>query len=138
MSPVGSHRDLMIKQFSKYISVGALNTIAGVSVIILCKAVFSFGDITSNLIGYGVGLLLGFLLNRAWTFRYAGNIWWASCRYIVAFLFAYSCNLVVVLALINEAGVNSYLAQTFGVLPYTIVFFLLSKYFVFQQKRQVI
>ncbi len=35
----------------------------------------------------------------------------------------------------DGAGINSYLAQTIGIVPYTVVFYLGSRYYVFTQKH---
>lgn len=126
----------MISQLSRYLSVGVLNTGAGLSIIFACKGFFNLADVPANIIGYSGGLLLGFVFNRKWTFDHTGNAWWALIRYALAFVAAYSGNLLVVLFLINEVGLNSYLAQAIGILPYTMLFFLLSKYFVFRQSVQ--
>lgn len=117
----------------RFLAVGLINTSAGLSIIYICKWMFSMSDITSNAIGYVIGLLISFSLNSKWTFRYEGNQLKAFARFILIFLFAYSINLFVVLTAIHFSNLNTYLAQAAGVTPYFIVFYLLSRFFVFRE-----
>lgn len=114
----------------RFIVVGIGNTLIALALIFLAKGVFGFGDAVANGIGYAIGLLVGFLLNRNWTFRHGGSI----ARSLPAFLFvqavAYALNLYCVLSLI-ELGVDSYWAQVWGIPPYTLVSYVGSRWFVF-------
>lgn len=125
----------MTREFARFLVVGAGNTLAGLLVIFAMKALFGAGDIAANAIGYLVGLSLGFTLNRIWTFRHRGVIVPAVLRFVVAFLVAYAINLAVVMTLIDDLGINSFVAQALGVPPYTVAFFLLNKLFVFRQTK---
>ncbi len=120
-------------EFLRFLLVGVGNTLAGLLVIYAMKAVLNTGDIAANAIGYLVGLTLGFMLNRTWTFRHKGSVTAGAARFVLAFLIAYAINLSVVMALIDEFAVNSFIAQALGVPPYTLAFFFLSKFFVFRQ-----
>jgi putative flippase GtrA len=120
----------MIRTAAKFIAVGCANTCVGLSTIYLCKWLLGLGDATSNLIGYVVGLCLSFFLNRAWTFRHAGNVLAAGMRFFAVFAVAYLTNLCVVLGLIR-AGTQPYLAHAIGMFPYSALFFLGSRYFAF-------
>jgi hypothetical protein len=52
-------------------------------------------------------------------------------RFLTAFAVAYFLNLLTVFGFRDIVGLNSYLAQASGVIPYTISFYLLSAYYVF-------
>lgn len=116
----------------KFLVVGVANTLVGLAVIYLCKWLFVFGDVLANVCGYAVGLAVSFALNRNWTFRHRGRVNQALVRFLAVFVVAYVCNLVVVLALIRHWGVNAYLAQALGIVPYTLVSYLGSRYFAFK------
>jgi putative flippase GtrA len=118
--------------------VGLLNTVLGLAIIFAAKAFLGFGDLAANLLGYGLGLVCSFLLNRHWTFRHEGRALGALGafgRFGIAFAVAYVVNLVTVFGLRDAMAVNSYLAQAGGVIPYTIAFYLLSAYYVFPARR---
>ncbi len=118
----------------RFVIVGIFNTVIGLAIIFAAKALFSFGDLPSNVLGYGVGLLVSFFLNRNWTFQYNGKVLPACLRFGIAVALAYSLNLATVFGLRDGAGINSYLSQAAGVIPYTVFFYLASRYYVFSER----
>ena len=114
---------------------GVANTSAGLSVIYGTKYFLEFNDITANATGYAVGLIVSFTLNSVWTFKYSGSWWPAVIKFLAAFGISYAANLLCVLLLIDALETNSYVAQTIGLIPYTICFYLLSKLVVFRRTR---
>lgn len=122
-------------QFSRFVFVGVFNTALGLAVIFAAKAMLGWGDLVANATGYGVGLLTSFVLNRNWTFRDRGHAGPALLRFLAAFALAYAANLATVFGLRDLAGTNPYFAQAAGVVPYTALFFLASRTFVFLDRR---
>lgn len=122
-------------QFARFVAVGVLNTGVGLACIFAAKALLGWGDLAANVGGYGLGLITSFALNRAWTFRDRGRISPALARFLGAFVMAYLANLATVFGLRDLAGVDSYVAQAAGVVPYTALFFLASRAFVFLDRR---
>ena len=118
-------------QFVRFVVVGVFNTAIGLACIFAAKALLAWGDLAANAGGYAVGLASSFVLNRHWTFGDRGRVSPALLRFLAAFLVAYLANLATVFALRDLAGVDSYLAQAAGVVPYTALFFLASRIFVF-------
>jgi putative flippase GtrA len=116
----------------KFVVVGIANTLVGLFAIYLCKWLLGFSDALANISGYMIGLAVSFLLNRGWTFRHSGAVLPALARFLVIFALAYLLNLATVLIAIHSLGVNSYLAQAIGIAPYTVFFFLGSRYFAFR------
>lgn len=117
---------------AKFLLVGVANTAVGLLTIYACKWALGLGDVAANACGYAVGLMVSFTLNRNWTFRHHGATWPAVLRFLLAFAVAYAANLTTVMTLIRTFGVNSYLAQACGIVPYTTLFYLASRYFVFR------
>jgi putative flippase GtrA len=118
-------------QFVRFVLVGVVNTVVGLACIFAAKAWLGWGDLAANAGGYGVGLLTSFTLNRTWTFGDRGRVGPALLRFLAAFALAYPANLATVFALRDFVQVDAYLAQAAGVVPYTILFFLASRAFVF-------
>lgn len=114
----------------RYLLVGGANTIAGLLIIYGCKWFLGLGDIKANLIGYLCGFVLSFVLNKQWTFRFTGDALPALMRFTAVTLVAYLANISTVLLLVS-VGVDSYLAQALGIIPYTIVGYLGSRFFAF-------
>jgi len=116
---------------SKFAFVGIANTFTGLAVIYLLKGIFSVGDAAANLLGYGVGLVISFLLNRSWTFRFLGATWTTLARFALIAFIGYALNLVTVLLAIDVFHFDGYLAQALGVPPYASFTYLGCRYFVF-------
>jgi len=123
-------------QLARFLLVGIANTLVGLAVIFAAKALAGAGDLAANASGYAVGLALSFALNRTWTFRDRGRLSPAALRFLLAFALAYLANLATVFGLRDLAGVDSYVAQAAGVVPYTALFFVASRAFVFRDRRQ--
>lgn len=120
----------------RFVLVGLANTVAGLATIYSAKYFFGLGDVTANSLGYGLGLMLGFLLNASWTFLYRGSYLHACGLYLLAFGVSYAVNLGVVLILIDGFGTNGYLAQAAGVPFYTLCFFVSCQLVVFRQTEE--
>jgi len=121
-----------VRQFGRFLGVGAVNTVVGLLVIYAAKWFFGAGDIAANLLGYGVGMTLSFVLNSRWTFEFGGAWGPAFAKFIAVSVLAYGANLLTVLAAIHGLAVNSYVAQALGIPVYTLTVFLASKYLVFR------
>lgn len=118
-------------RLAKFLLVGLANTFVGVGVIYLARWGAGLDDVVANVLGYGVGLVLSFSLNKTWTFGFSGDAPAALVRFLVVFAVAYLANLGTVLFLVRTLDVNAYLAQLAGVAPYTLISYLGSRYFAF-------
>ncbi len=116
---------------ARFLSVGALNTLAGLAVIYVLMWL-GVSTAAANVGGYAVGLAISFVLNRAWTFRHRGRVASAAVRFLAAFAVAYGANLALVLLLTERLDLNRFFAQALGILPYTATMYLLSRHFVFR------
>ena len=120
----------------RFLLVGVVNTIVGLSTIFFCKAVFDIKDAPANMIGYAFGLLTSFFLNRTWTFDFRGRSSLALARFLGVFVIAYLINLATVLSIVSATAVSSYWAHVIGVIPYTIFTFLANHFYVFAGSRE--
>ena len=122
-------------QSFRFILVGIFNTLFGLTIIFAAKSIGGFNDFESNLLGYSFGLLMSFFLNRKWTIRHNGRIFPTAMRFVTIFLLSYMANLMTVYGLRDGVGLDSYLAQAIGIIPYTVIFYLSSRYYVFPEDR---
>jgi putative flippase GtrA len=118
----------------RYVIVGVANTCVGLGVIYASMYFLRFSDTLANGVGYVVGVMVSFVLNRNWTFEHAGPVAPALVRFVGVLLVAYFANLATVLVLIEALGINRYLAQAAGVAPYTTVGYLGSRHFAFHNR----
>jgi len=133
---VGLLRSLIPETAVRYVLVGVANTFVGLSVIYAAMYFLHVSDGLANSLGYLVGVIVSFVLNRNWTFGHTGSIAPALVRFVGVLVVAYFANLATVLVLIDALGVNRYVAQAAGVLPYTAVGYFGSRYFAFHSRIQ--
>lgn len=116
---------------------GVTNSIVGFSVIFFCLFMGASG-ITANIIGYAVTLTCSFVLNRNYVFGVSGAISHAEVlRFLIVFITAYGVNLSVLLLTQSVLGEASAVAQVLAVAAYTLVFYSLSRWFVFKRGGMV-
>ncbi|MGE0114141.1 MAG: GtrA family protein [Steroidobacteraceae bacterium] len=115
----------------RFVLTGVLNTLVGLGAIFALKWFFAMGDTTANLLGYGVGLVVSYVINSRWTFRYRESLLPVLPQYAAVVLLAYLANLACVHFCIRQLHLDSYLAQTAGVLPYSGLSYVLLRWYVF-------
>jgi putative flippase GtrA len=118
--------------FRRYLVVGLLNTSMTLLIIYSVKWFLDFGDVSSNLIGYIVGLIFSFFLNNKWTFRSNKYSHFIYIKFALIFILAYFSNLLVVIICIDLIGLDSYFSHALGVPAYTVVGYLGNRYYVFK------
>lgn len=116
----------------RFALIGGLNTVVGVALIILLYRNFGLGLVMSNAAGYGVGLVLSFVLNGAWTFgttRYSTTM---VIKYLALIGLGFVTSMLIIYGLM-KFGVAYWLAQLGGVVTYSGIVFLGMKYAVFSR-----
>ncbi|MEM1233904.1 MAG: GtrA family protein [Pseudomonadota bacterium] len=106
---------------------GLANTALGCGLIFTCVYLLGFTIVWANVIGYGAGLCLSYVLNSRWTFRYGGR---AVFAFVVLVAVAFGANLAFTLGLM-DAGFAYPLSQTLGAVLYSGVMFVGLKWMVF-------
>jgi putative flippase GtrA len=120
----------------RFAVTGVLNTLVGLGTIYALKWFAGMNDTVANLLGYGVGLLVSYLVNSRWTFRYRQALLPVLPQYLLVVLIAYLVNLAVVHWCISGLQLNSYVAQACGVIPYAALSYVLLRCFVFKSGGQ--
>ena len=118
-------------KLAKYISVGFLNTFFGY-LTIFSAMYLGVNPYSSNLIGYGLGILLSFYLQKSWVFASTGNLLRKFLRFMLVFTVAYLANLIILFTSIEKLNVNEYLSQVIGGLCYLTIGYFANKFFVFK------
>lgn len=121
-------------QLLRFIIVGILNTIIGLSVIYLC-IYLGFNNYLSNIIGYMVGLSISFVLSKYYVFNTQNNnqiFYKQFIKFILIFIIAYSINIIVLFIALNY--MTSYTAQFIAMVAYTVINFILNKYVTFRDR----
>jgi putative flippase GtrA len=121
----------MISRIWRFSIVGVINTAIGLAV--LYGALFAgLGDFTSNALGYGVGLVVSFVLHRGWTFAgRARTLSRDAVGFGLAWIIAYLANLAVIGVGRSFGFVENPFVQLASVLVFAAAFYLLTSRLVF-------
>jgi glycosyltransferase involved in cell wall biosynthesis len=117
--------------FIRYLIVGVANTLIGLGIIYLTMYFLQLDLVHANMIGYSVGILVSFVLNKSWTFKSQSHVVSSFLRYLLVLAIAYIANLETVLYANSHFALNPYISQALGIIPYTLLGFIGGRYFAF-------
>ncbi len=116
-------------QFVKYNIVGIANTAVGFSIIFFLMFL-GVSATYSNAIGYFIGSILSYYLNKKYTFKSNEKNRALAVRFFAVLAVSYGLNFIALKWLLSF--INPYFAQLIAAIVYTLSSFLLSKFFVFK------
>ena len=128
------HVPAVLVQFVKFGIVGISNTLITFAVYTLLLKVFGVWYIAASAIGFVVGAINGFLLNRRWTF--AGHVGdaFTPVRWAVVQTAGLGLNLGLLYLLVHDAGVDELIAQALATVVVTISTFLVNRAWTFRHE----
>jgi putative flippase GtrA len=115
----------------RFVLVGLANSAVGLLIMVLCGEWLGWSPYAANAAGYAAGLAFGFALNRGWTFGDGRRATVTAPRYVLAFGVSYGLNLAVLATGLRLLALPAVLAQAVALATYSLVFFLMCRYFVF-------
>jgi putative flippase GtrA len=121
-------------QFLKFGIVGLFNTLLGYAVIFSCMYLLKLSPILSNVLGYMVGLVVSYVLNRQFTFENKSKSKLQILRFLIVFAVSYAINLILLVVSMQTFGLQAGISQVIGGVGYVLTSFLLNKYYVFVAK----
>lgn len=121
-----------MNQFSRFLLVGVANTALGFAVIFGCMYLAGMSPGASNVIGYSVGLVVSYRLNKSFTFRKDSMHRGEFTKFLAVFAFAYGLNFLTLLVLIHGLEIHPGLSQVLAGAVYVAVSYRMNKYFVFK------
>jgi len=119
------------RQLLKYAVVGVASNVAVYVFYLLLTATILEPKIAMT-VTYALGVLLSYVFNRRWTFRYQGARGYSLMRYVMAYGFGYAINLSALLIFVDYLHLAHEIVQGCMVVAVAIVLFLLQKYWVFR------
>jgi putative flippase GtrA len=125
----------VVVQFVKFGIVGVSNTLLTFLIYTLLLKVFGVWYLAASAIGFIVGAVNGFLLNRRWTF--AGHVGDAltPVRWGVVQGCGLALNLGLLYLFVNDAGIEKLLSQAFATAIVTVVTFLANRAWTFRMQH---
>ncbi len=118
-------------QFFTYNLVGIANTLVGFFIIFTLMFA-GLSATVSNVIGYAIGAVLSYYLNKKYTFKSNSNSRTQAMKFFIVLFVAYILNFVTLQWLLNF--IDPYLAQFISAVVYTLSSFLLAKFIVFRKE----
>lgn len=123
----------LARNAGRYALVGLLNSAAGFAVIAAVLHLAPDRPVLANAAGFATGFLIGFVLNKGWTFDDTRSYGATIGPYAVLVALCYAANLAVVLAAGRLPGIGIYLPQLMGMVTYTLLLFCGSHFYVFRR-----
>ncbi|RDU56684.1 GtrA family protein [Helicobacter sp. MIT 99-5507] len=123
----------MIKdsKFVRYLIIGVFNTAIGYGIIFILMAFLVIPEI-ANIIGYIIGIIISYVLNKIYTFRTKTKSKKEFFRFVICMICSYLINFIVLVILYRNFGVDKYIATIIASVFYTISGYIFSKYFAFK------
>lgn len=120
----------ILRQFFRYALIGILTNLFGYALYLLLTYLWDAPKLTMTLL-YTVGTLIGFMLNRRFTFRHDGHIGIAGIRYLLAQLAGYLLNLFMLVLFVDWLGFSHQIVQAIAIVVVAIFLFVMFRLFVF-------
>ncbi|MDH6358009.1 GtrA family protein [Parabacteroides sp. PF5-9] len=121
-----------IKQAIKYGIVGVSNTVITAIVIWIMMRIVGCSDVLSNAIGYAAGVVNSFIWNKQWTFQSSAGWIRSGIRFIIVFGICYLLQLGLLIYLNKHLMIDSYYNQLIAMAFYTVINFILNKFYTFK------
>lgn len=130
---VSSHpRAVVLVQFVKFGIVGVSNTLITLAVYTLLLKVFGVWYLAASAIGFVVGAINGFLLNRRWTFRGHVGDALTPVRWGVVQTCGLAVNEALLYVFVHDAHLDKLLAQVCATAVVTVSTFFANRAWTFR------
>jgi putative flippase GtrA len=127
-----------LRLLARFGLAGLANTAVGFAVIAGLDIGLGVRPSLANAAGYVVGIGMGFALNKKFVFGSTGKARGEFGRYLAVVGVAFIANQAVLAAahaMLGDSRIEHLAAQFAGMATYTVLTFVLSRYFVFNRSR---
>jgi putative flippase GtrA len=129
---IAVHRSAV--QLFRYGVVGIASNLAGYLLFLLITYL-GVEPKTAMTLLYVAGATVGFFGNRRWAFSHEGTLLGAGTRYLVAHLFGYMFNFLILLTFVDMLGYSHQIVQAVAIIVVAGFLFVVFKFFVFPKKQ---
>ena len=119
-------------QLVKFGIVGVSNTIITASIVWILLVYLNLSNYAANIVGYLAGLFNSFIWNRKWTFKSNSQFSNTAFKFLITFAISYLIQLGNLYLLLNYTTFDAYFCQLVSIVVYTLVNFILNKYYTFK------
>ena len=128
----------LLIQFLKFGTVGVSNTLITFAVYTFLLKVLGVWYLAASAIGFIVGAINGFLLNRRWTFRGHVGDAFTPVRWGIVQCCGLGINLGLLYLLVHDAGLDELLGQAFATAVATVVTFFANRAWTFRGHARLV
>ena len=122
------------RQFFKYGIVGVVNTLITLAAIFILMEFIGVHYVAANAVGYILGFINSFIMNKIWTFESKGNTSKEILSFVLIFLVSYAFQLLLLILIKEKIGISAEIAQVVAMIFYTIISFIGNKSFTFRKE----
>ncbi|MGZ8944489.1 MAG: GtrA family protein [Methylococcaceae bacterium] len=121
---------------AQLICYGLVGVVSNLTIYFVYLLITHLGvePITAMTLVYIIGASIGFISNRKWTFAHRGNSTSAVLRYVLAQLFGYLLNFLILFIFVGRLGYAHQWVQAVAIIIVAGFLFIVFKYFVFREK----
>jgi putative flippase GtrA len=127
-----------VAQFVKFGIVGVSNTVLSFAVYALLLKVFGVWYVAASGIGFAVGAVNGFLLNRRWTFKEHVGDALTPVRWAVVQSCGLAMNLGLVYVFVSDVGLDKLIGQACATAIVTVLAFFANRAWTFRMHQPVV
>ena len=120
-----------IFQFVFFSLIGVLNTLIHYTIFLLLFRVFEINYLVASGVGYFVGMVNSYFLNRRWTFISSNNIHPEFTKFILVNVISMSTNLIVLKFSVTTMGLIPEVGQIISIIFSISVNFFGNKFWTF-------
>lgn len=126
-------------KFFRFLMVGVINTLIGLSLIFFFMNVLGQSYWFSTFLGNAAGMICSYLLNRCFTFKSKVSLWKGGFAFLLTSGICYVSSywLAEKVVMIISGHFLKELAVFIGMVFYTIFNYVAQKYFVFQNRAVI-
>jgi len=124
----------VLHRFFRFAVVGVIATVTHVGVFTVANEVFGIEPVIGNAIAFSVAVLVGFSLNRRWTFAAHGGSDARLWRYVIGALAGLGVNSAIMAAVVHGAHWSPYLGLAIATVTVPPLTFALNHFWVFRPR----
>ena len=118
--------------FLRFVLVGLINTAIGYALMLLLFHVVGLHYGSAYFISYSIGFIISFLLNRSFVFSSQSDTLIKFLKFLLSFGIAYAVSYAVLFTSVEHAHIETTWAFLLSMLSYSMLFYLLNRYFTFK------
>ena len=120
-------------QFVKFALVGSLSTIVNYSFFFILYSTLSLNYLISAAIGYVIGLLVGFIINKNWTFQVQDESRNFIFNYLIIYILSLGIGMLFLEFLVKKLNLVAEIANILVIGLTTLTNFIGIKFLVFKK-----